>query len=133
MMERDLQNHLIELSKTVQNMPNMKVSTILEESVKYLQKIYSNLAEDVADEVNLNKKVVDELREKVVTKYSTPEGLVVKMTAMEKVVSECNALAAGVPDRERRMKDRLAGLLLHLDREMISTRRMVDNGGDQDV
>ena len=50
-------------------MPNMKVSTILEESVKYLQKIYSKEAEDVADEVNLNKKVVDELREKVVTKY----------------------------------------------------------------
>ena len=68
-MEWDLQNHLIELSKTVQNMPNMKVSTILEESVKYLQKIYSKEAEDVADEVNLNKKVVDELREKVVTKY----------------------------------------------------------------
>ena len=29
------------------------------------------------------------------------------MTAMEKVLSECNALAAGVTDRERRMKDRL--------------------------
>lgn len=49
------------------------------------------------------------------------------MTAMEKVLSECNALAAGVTDRERRMKDRLAGLLHQLDREISSTRMMVNN------
>ena len=49
------------------------------------------------------------------------------MTAMEKVLSECNALAAGVTDRERRMKDSLAGLLLQLDSEISSTRMMVNN------
>ena len=48
-LERDLQQHLTELSKTVHNMPR-KVSTIVEESVKYLQKVYSKEVEDVADE-----------------------------------------------------------------------------------
>ena len=39
-----------------------QVSTIVEESVKYLQKVYSKEVEDVADEMNLTKKMVVELR-----------------------------------------------------------------------
>ena len=49
-----------------------------------------------------------------------------KMIAMEKVLSECNALATAVTDKEKRMKERLAGLLLQLDREISCTRVLVD-------
>ena len=34
----------------------------MEESVKYLQKVYSKEVDDVADEMNLTKKMVVELR-----------------------------------------------------------------------
>ena len=89
--------------------------------------MYSKEAEDVEDEVNLTKKGVDELKEMLLAKDSTPEDLVENMNSMKKVLSECYALAAAVTDRERRMKDRLAGLLLQLDREISSTRRMMDS------
>jgi len=124
-LERDLQNHLTELSKTVHKMPG-KISTIVLESVRYLQKVYSKEAEDVGDEISMTKKVVGVLKEKVVAKESGSEDLVEKMMDLEKVLSECNVLATSVTDRERRMKDRLADLLLQLDREISFTRRMVD-------
>ena len=124
-LERDLQQHLTEMSKAVHNMPR-KVSTIVEESVKYLQKVYSKEAEDVEDEMNVTKQAVVELREKVMDKDSVPEDLTEKMIAMGKVLSECNALATVVTDKEKRMKDRLAGLLLQLDREISCTRVLVD-------
>ena len=73
-----------------------KVSTIVEESVKYLQKVYSKEAEDVEDEMNVTNKMVVELREKVMAK--DPEDLTEKMIAMGKVLSECNALATAVTD-----------------------------------
>jgi hypothetical protein len=64
-----------------------KVSTIVEEAVKYLQKVYSKEAEDIDEEMNVTKKVVVELREKVLAKDSVPEDLMKKMIAMEKVLS----------------------------------------------
>ena len=75
--------------------------------------------------MNLTKKMVVELREKV-AKDPVPEDLMEKMIAMEKLLSKCNALATAVTDREKRMKNRLLGLLLQLDREITSTSRMVD-------
>ena len=101
-LERDLQQHLTEMSKTVHNMPR-KVSTIVEESVKYLQKVYSKEADDIDEEMNETKKMVVEWREKVMAKDPVPEDLMEKMIVMEKVLSECNALATAVTDREKRM------------------------------
>ena len=54
-------------------------------------------------------KMVVDLIEKVVAKDPVPEDLMEKMIAMGKVLSECNALATAVTDREKRMKERLAG------------------------
>ena len=48
------------------------------------------------------------------------------MFAMEKLLSKCNALATAVTDKEKRMKERLAGLLLKLDREISSTKVLID-------
>ena len=76
--------------------------------------------------MNLTKKMVVELREKVMAKDPVPEDLMEKMIAMEKLLSKCNALATAVTDREKRMKERLAGLLLKLDREISCTRVLVD-------
>ena len=42
-LERDLQQHLEDLSRQVNNVPG-KISTIVEESVKYLQIVYSREA-----------------------------------------------------------------------------------------
>ena len=52
--------------------------------------------------MNLSKKMVVELREKV-AKDPVPEDLMEKMIAMEKLLSTCNALATAVTDREKRM------------------------------
>ena len=76
--------------------------------------------------MNLSKKMVVELREKVMAKDPVPEDLMEKMIAMGKVLSECNAIATAVNDREKRMKERLAGLLLKLDREISSTKVLID-------
>ena len=103
-----------------------KVCIIVEESVKYLQKVYSKEAEDVEEDMNLTKKVVVELREKVMARDSVPEDLTENMMIIGKVVSECNALATAVTDKEKRMKERLAGLLLKLDREISSTKVLID-------
>ena len=59
----------------------------MEESVKYLQKVYSKEAEDVEEDMNLTKKVVVELREKVMARDSVPEDLTENMMIIGKVVS----------------------------------------------
>ena len=61
--------------------------------------------------MNLTKKMVVELKEKVMAKDPVPEDMMEKMIATEKVLSKCNALATAVTDREKRMKNRLLGLL----------------------
>ena len=76
--------------------------------------------------MNLTKKTVVELREKVMAKDPVPEDLMEKMIAMGKVLSECTAIATAVTDGEKRMKERLAGLLLKLDREISSTKVLID-------
>ena len=56
-LERDLQQHLGDIARQVNSLPG-KVSTIVGESVKYLQNIHSKESVSNKEEVELVKQVL---------------------------------------------------------------------------
>ena len=108
-LERDLQQHLVEIIGQVDRMPG-KVSTIVEESVKYLQNVESKKAVNVREEVELVKQVLEDTKGQMV-KSILPVEMMERMAALETGLADCTPLTEAVTARGERMEDRLARLV----------------------
>ena len=112
-LERDLQQHLVEIIEQVDRMPG-KVSTIVEESVKYLQNVDSKKAGNVREEVELVMQVLEDMKGQMI-KSTLPVEMMERMAALETGLADCTPLTEAVTDRGERMEDRLDRLLHKLD------------------
>ena len=122
-LERDLQQHLEDLSRQVNNVPG-KISTIVEESVKYLQNVYSREAQDEKNKMETVRKTMTLIEENIKV-HDIMEGDVKKdIMAMETSLADCAATAKAVITRGITNKDRLTGLLQELKRESFISNRI---------
>ena len=124
-LERDFQGHLAGIMEKVNNMPR-KVSTIVLESVKYLRKVFSKEDTNIKAEVQFVVQLIKEMKEKM-TSYSNVPGENIEMLGLlETVLADCAGLAEAVNGRQKRIENKLAGLLLKLDKMTSISRKMVE-------
>ena len=123
-LERDLQHHLEEVSGQVRKMPG-KVSSIVEESVKYLQCVYSKEATNGRMEYEMMAESLSGVSEKMKVENTLSGEMVEDIIAMETGLADIAALAEAVAGRGKRIRNRLTGLLLKLDREDSTSRRVL--------
>ena len=91
-LKRDLKRHLEDLSRQVNNVPG-KISTIVEESVKYLQNVYSR--EALYDKIEMEKarKTMLGIEDHMKTHDIMEEDLKKDILVMETGFGDCAALA----------------------------------------
>ena len=113
-LERDLQNHLTEILGQVTTMPG-KVSTIVEESIKYLHSVHSSEGSNVREELKLASQMIEEVKKEIKIKDTQPVDMGTMLAVLETGLSDCAALAESSSGREDRMKAKLSGLLYKMD------------------
>eukprot|EP00092_Neocalanus_flemingeri_P084218 GFUD01105769.1.p1 GENE.GFUD01105769.1~~GFUD01105769.1.p1 ORF type:complete len:310 (+),score=128.72 GFUD01105769.1:78-1007(+) len=124
-LERDLQQHLAEIFGQV-NIMNEKVATIVEESVKYMQKVYGKETVSVRQEVELVNQVVEKMKEQVVTDVTRPGEMMERLAVLETGLAVCAAWAETVTDTGKRIEDKLTGLQHKLGIVVTISNKMVD-------
>ena len=103
-----------------------KVSTIVLESVKYLRKVFSKEDTNIKAEVQFVVQLIKEMEGKM-TSYSNVPGENIEMLGLlETVLADCAGLAEAVNGRQKRIENKLAGLLLKLDKMTSISRKMVE-------
>jgi len=122
-LERDLQQHLQDLSRQANNMPG-KISTVVEESVKYLQDVYGKGCVNERREFVKTEKSLYRIKEKVIAEDKVIEDVKEDIFAVETGLEECAAVAAAVTAGGERIRDRLASLLQMAERESIISMRL---------
>ena len=125
-LERDLQHHLEEVSGQVMKMPG-KVSSIVEESVKYLKCVYSKEATNGRVEYEMMAKSLSGVEEKMKVENTMAGEMVEDIIALETGLTDIAALAEAVTVRGKGIKNRLTGLLHRLDREDSTSRRVLSD------
>ena len=125
-LERDLQHHLEEVSGQVMKMPG-KVSSIVEESVKYLKCVYSKEATNGRVEYEMMAKSMSGVEEKMKVENTMAGEMVEDIIALETGLTDIAALAEAVTVRGKGITNRLTGLLHRLDREHSTSRRVLSD------
>ena len=99
---------------------------MVEESVKYLQHLYSKEAINGRIEVKMMEKGLSVLEDGMKANDTGSGEMVEDIIAMETGLTECAAMAEAVAGREQGIKDRMAGLLQKLNREESISMRILD-------
>ena len=122
-MERDLQQHLQEISKQANKVPD-KMSTVVVESVKYMQEVYSKEGQDSRKELNKLEKAVHGLKEPIQEKECNNIDIIEDLTNLETVLAECELLCKEITNKKDKNKQRLSRLQEQMQRSSFSQTKI---------
>lgn len=108
-LERDLQQHLQELSNQTTKIPG-KLSTVVVESVKYLQDVLNKEGQDGRQELNKVGCGLHELREHIEEKRENSLGVTEDLEKLMTILSECEMLDKAIME----VKERESGSVLRI-------------------
>jgi len=111
---RDLQQHLQEISKQANKVP-VKLSTVIGESVKYMQEVYSKEEQDGRKELDKLENTVHGLKEKILDKECNID-IIEDLTNLETVLTEYELLCKEVTNNKKKNKQRLSRLKEQMQR-----------------
>jgi len=117
-LERDLQQHLQELSNQTTKIPG-KLSTVVVESVKYLQDVLNKEGQDERQELNKVGTGLHELREHIEEKRENSMGITEDLEKLMTILSECEMLTKAI----REVKERESGSVERIKEKI---RRLTD-------
>ena len=102
-LERDLQHHLQEISKQANKVP-VKLSTVVVESVKYMQEVYSKEGQDGRKELDKLETAMQGLKQQIQDKECNHIDIIEDLTNLETALAKCelNYSARNQPIRRRR-------------------------------
>jgi len=120
---RDLQQHLQEISKQANKVP-VKLSTVVVESVKYMQEVYNKEGQDGRKELDKLEYTVHGLKEKVQEDESNYVDIIEDLTNLETVLAEYESLCKEVTIRKEENKQRLSRLKERMERSTSSKTKI---------
>ena len=122
-LERDLQQHLQEISNQTNKVPG-KLSTVVMESVKYMQEVYRKEGQDGREELSKIGSDVHGLKKQIQVQESDNNKITEELTELETVLAECELLCKEVTKGKERNKQKLAYLQEQIQKSSFSQTKI---------
>jgi len=122
-LERDLQQHLQEISKQANKVP-VKLSTVVVESVKYMQEVYSKEGQDYRKELDKLENAMYGLKQQIKDKECDNTDIIEDLTNLQTVLTECELLCKKVTDKKEKNNQRLSRLQDQIQRSSFSQTKI---------
>ena len=122
-LERDLQQHLQEISNQTNKVPG-KLSTVVMESVKYMQEVYRKEGQDGREELSKLGSDVHGLKKQIQVQEGDNNKITEKLTELETVLTECELLCKEVTKGKERNKQKLAYLQEQIQKSFFSQTKI---------
>ena len=104
-MERDLQQHLQEISNQTKKVPG-KLSTVVTESVKFMQGVYKKEGQDGRKELDKIGSAMHDVKEQIQDQECNTNEIIEDLTTLEDVLAECELLCKEVTKGKEKNKER---------------------------
>jgi len=126
-LERDLQQHLQEISNQTKKVPG-KLSTVVTESVKFMQEVYKKEGQDGRNELDKIGSAMHDVKEQIQDQECNTNEIIEDITKLEAVLAECESLCKEVTKGKEKNKERLIKLREQIHKSSFSQTMINDSG-----